>query len=45
MNHKNRHQGPYKVQQKRMIKVIFYTKCREKKTLWKGKSGHHGPQK
>ena len=33
MNHKNRHQGPYKVQQKRIIKVIFYTKWREKKKL------------
>ena len=31
MNHKNRHQGLYKVQQKRIIKVIFYTKMEKKK--------------
>ena len=30
MNHKNRHQGPYKVQQKTIIKVIFYTKMKKK---------------
>ena len=42
MNHKNRHQGPYKVQQKRIDKIIFYTKM-EEKTVWKGKGGHHGP--
>ena len=37
MNHKNRHQGPYKVQQKRIIKEIFYTKWREKKLRGKKK--------
>ena len=37
MNHKNRHQGPYKVQQKTIIKVIFYTKWREKKLSGKEK--------
>ena len=37
MNHKNRHQGPYKVQQKRIIKVIFYTKMERKKLCEKEK--------
>ena len=44
MNHKNRHQGPYKVQQKESLRSYFIQNG-EKKTVWKGKNGHHGPHK